>query len=145
MPAQPKRRFLKLNVGEVSLVDSPANEVEFLVTKNLEEQVMGEQHETAERVVVEQPAGGESDVATVLKHVNAIVENIATVVKANDRRIHLSSHWKAPEESLRSFQSRSSLSSRRSMGVAPPPGSGVGRFSGGLCCSGIVSLMKRGG
>lgn len=63
-------------------MDSPANEVEFLVTKNLEEQVMGEQQETAERVVVEQPAGGESDVASVLKHVNAIVENIATVVKA---------------------------------------------------------------
>jgi hypothetical protein len=70
LPAQPKRRFLKLNVGEVSLVDSPANEVEFLVTKNLEDQVMGEQQETAERVVVEQPAG-ESDVASVLKHVNA--------------------------------------------------------------------------
>jgi hypothetical protein len=82
LPATPKRRFLKLNVGEVSLVDIPANEVEFLVTKNLEEQVMGEQQETAERVVVEQPAGGESDVASVLKHVNAIVENIATVVKA---------------------------------------------------------------
>jgi hypothetical protein len=79
LPAQPKRRFLKLNVGEVSLVDSPANEVEFLVTKNLEDQVMGEQQETAERVVVEQPAG-ESDVASVLKHVNAIVENIANVV-----------------------------------------------------------------
>ena len=62
-------------------MDSPANEVEFLVTKNLEEQVMGEQHESAERVVVEQ-TGGESDVANVMKHVNSIVESIATVVKA---------------------------------------------------------------
>lgn len=85
MPSVPKRRFLKLKTGEVSLVDSPANEVEFLVTKNLEENVMGEQQGTvgtdAERVEVEQ-SGGESDVASVLKHVNAIVENIATVVKA---------------------------------------------------------------
>lgn len=85
MPSVPKRRFLKLKTGEVSLVDSPANEIEFLVTKNLEENVMGEQHGSvsadAERVEVEQ-TGGESDVASVLKHVNAIVENIANVVKA---------------------------------------------------------------
>lgn len=85
MPSVPKRRFLKLKTGEVSLVDSPANEIEFLVTKNLEENVMGEQHGSvsadAERVEVEQ-TGGESDVASVLKHVNAIVENIASVVKA---------------------------------------------------------------
>jgi chemotaxis protein histidine kinase CheA len=76
---------LKLKTGEVSLVDSPANEVEFLVTKNLEENVMGEQQGTvgtdAERVEVEQ-SGNESEVANVLKHVNAIVENIANVVKA---------------------------------------------------------------
>jgi len=83
LPAQAKRRFLKLNVGEVSLVDSPANEVEFLVTKNLEENVMGEQQaNAAERVEVEQAAGGESDVQAVLKHVSAIVENIASVAKA---------------------------------------------------------------
>lgn len=74
---------MKLNVGEVSLVDSPANEVEFLVTKNLEENVMGEQHQNAaERVEIEQAAGGESDVASVLKHVSTIVENIAKAVKA---------------------------------------------------------------
>ncbi len=83
MPTQAKRRFLKLNVGEVSLVDSPANEVEFLVTKNLEENVMGEQHQNAaERVEIEQAAGGESEVASVLKHVSTIVENIAKAVKA---------------------------------------------------------------
>lgn len=85
MPSVPKRRFLKLKTGEVSLVDSPANEVEFLVTKNLEENVMGEQHGSvsadAERVEVEQ-TGGASDVADVLKHVNGIVESIAAVVKA---------------------------------------------------------------
>ncbi len=64
-------------------MDSPANEVEFLVTKNLEENVMGEQQaNAAERVEVEQAAGSESDVAGVLKHVSAIVENIAKAVKA---------------------------------------------------------------
>lgn len=84
MPSVPKRRFLKLKTGEVSLVDSPANEVEFLVTKNLEENVMGEQHGSgaeAERVEVE-AGSGESDVAEVMKHVNAIVTNIATIAKA---------------------------------------------------------------
>jgi len=85
LPTQPKRRFLKLNVGEVSLVDSPANEKEFLVTKNLEENVMGEQQaNAAERVEIEQAAGGESDVASVLKHVSTIVENIAKAVKAEN-------------------------------------------------------------
>ncbi len=86
MPAAPKRRFLKLTTNEVSLVDKPANEVEFLVTKNTEEEVMGEQQGTtnadAERVEVEQPAGGESDAAAILKHVGGIVDNIATLAKA---------------------------------------------------------------
>lgn len=83
MPTQPKRRFLKLNVGEVSLVDSPANEKEFLVTKNLEENVMGEQQaNAAERVEIEAAAGSESTVSDVLKHVSTIVENIAKAVKA---------------------------------------------------------------
>jgi hypothetical protein len=75
---------LGLKVGEVSLVDSPANEKEFLVTKNLEENVMGEkQSNAAERVEIEQ-AAGDSDVTSVLKHVTAIVENIAKAVTSGN-------------------------------------------------------------
>jgi hypothetical protein len=68
---------LGLNVDEVSVVDSPANEVEFLVTKNLEDSEMaGKASDEAERVAVEQPASDEA-VSKALEHVDNIVENIA--------------------------------------------------------------------
>ena len=84
MPTQPKRRFLALQVGEVSLVDSPANEVEFLVTKNMEEAIMKDATSPgagAERVAVEQPAAGDESVSKAMEHVNAIVSNIESIVK----------------------------------------------------------------
>lgn len=66
-----------LNVDEVSVVDSPANEVEFLVTKNLEDSEMaGKASDEAERVAVEQPASDEA-VSKALEHVSNIVENVA--------------------------------------------------------------------
>jgi hypothetical protein len=68
---------LALNVDEVSVVDSPANEVEFLVTKNMEDSDMaGKASDDAERVAVEQPAADEA-VSKALEHVSNIVENVA--------------------------------------------------------------------
>jgi hypothetical protein len=68
----------------VSLVDKPANEVQFLVTKNLEDSDMAEPNVAtnaalaggAERVTVEKTAG-ENDVTAALQHVGAIVADIA--------------------------------------------------------------------
>jgi hypothetical protein len=80
-----------LDVDETSLVDSPANESEFLVLKNTEDSEMGaeaaaktESTETteAERIQVEVPEGGEQ-VAKALEHVNAIVDNVAKMAAGN--------------------------------------------------------------
>ncbi len=38
MPNVPKQRFLELHVGEISLVDSPANEHEYIVVKRLNQE-----------------------------------------------------------------------------------------------------------
>jgi hypothetical protein len=81
LPRKPKRRFLDLQVDEVSVVDSPANESEFLVAKNLEEVEMGKANEAVddvERVSVE--ASGGDDVAKALQHVSEIVDNITTTL-----------------------------------------------------------------
>lgn len=86
MPKKPKRRFLKLDTNEVSLVDVPANEVPFLVTKNqdqMENEDMsaqaGNQNVDGESVQV-QVDGSESSVQKAIEHVNSIVENITKVV-----------------------------------------------------------------
>lgn len=78
---QPKRRFLELKVDEVSLVDLPANEKDFVVVKSQqEEQTMSETTETnnpkTERVAVEVPDSGDPAVAKALEHVQNIVESI---------------------------------------------------------------------
>lgn len=74
---QPKRRFLGLRVDEVSLVDSPANEVEFLVTKALEDDMAGK----GEIATVEHEAGEGESVAKALEHVENIVK---TVMRGGD-------------------------------------------------------------
>lgn len=81
MSRDPKRRFLKLEVDELSVVDVPANEVEFLVAKSmdLEENMAGQSDAPAniDRVPVEHPVeGDEAEVAKALKHVNDIVNTI---------------------------------------------------------------------
>lgn len=86
MPKKAKRRFVGLDTEEVSLVDTPANEVEFLVTKNQEDEDMGAQaaqttNDDAVRVPVE-VEGGEA-VAKALEHVNGIVDKISTMVQAS--------------------------------------------------------------
>lgn len=87
MPKQAKRRFVGLDTKEVSLVDTPANEVEFLVTKAQEDEEMGAQaaqttNSDAVRVPVEVD-GGES-VAKAMEHVNGIVGNIMKLVAKSD-------------------------------------------------------------
>ena len=84
----PKRRFVKLKTKEVSLVDTPAIEVEFAVIKNddtEDDDMAGAASATeqttddAQRVPVEVD-GGEA-VVDALKHVNAIVERIENIAK----------------------------------------------------------------
>jgi hypothetical protein len=79
MPKQAKRRFVGLDTEEVSLVDTPANEVEFLVMKNTEDPSMGA---TAKKEVVPVDAeeAVDGDVTKALSHVNAIVDKIAGLV-----------------------------------------------------------------
>jgi len=84
---QLKQRFLSLDVDEISVVDTPAVEVEFLVAKRLEEEPM----ETAEETVTEtnnesQPevvsvesesTHDDAEVTKALAHVASMVENVA--------------------------------------------------------------------
>lgn len=84
MPKQAKRRFVGLDTEEVSLVDSPANEVEFLVVKNTEDPSMSATAAAKkQRVQVEATEDDEtnsSDVAKALEHVNGIVDKITALV-----------------------------------------------------------------
>lgn len=105
MPSEAKQRFLDLDVAEISLVDTPANEVEFLVLKRLsdtEDEPMANQSTTttveqpttkaaaapaagAEVVALEAPAtdaGNETAVNKALAQVTALVQSIATTVQA---------------------------------------------------------------
>lgn len=88
MPNQPKQRFLELNVNEISVVDAPANEVEFLVMKRLEESSMEtttdagtetEKNSAPEIVEVDAATASENDAAVnkALEQVASMVENIA--------------------------------------------------------------------
>jgi hypothetical protein len=91
MPKKPTRRFLKLDTNEVSLVDVPANEVPFLVTKNQDQMEndnmsaqAGNQNIDGESVQV-QVDGSESSVQKAIEHVNSIVENITKVVTVKNQ------------------------------------------------------------
>lgn len=93
MPKKPTRRFLKLDTNEVSLVDIPANEVPFLVTKNqdqMENEDMsaqaGNQNTDGDRVEV-QVDGSDSAVQKAIQHVNSIVENIVKVATEKNQSV----------------------------------------------------------
>lgn len=98
MPSEAKQRFISLDVAEVSVVDTPANEVEFLVHKRaerMEDPIMGDtntnatapaavekQNNTPE--VISQPAS-KAEVAAVekaMEQVTALVEGIAKAAGA---------------------------------------------------------------
>lgn len=80
-----KRRLLKIVTNEVSLVGTPANQQEFLVTKNTEDESMPNTNDqaTGEEVaavaVSQETQGSPADVAKALEGVNAILN---TVIKA---------------------------------------------------------------
>lgn len=80
MPKEAKRRFVGLDTEEVSLVDTPANEVEFLVVKNTEDPSMGATAKV-EKEVVPVEVDGDENVTKALAHVSGIVEKIAGMVE----------------------------------------------------------------
>jgi len=78
MSDQANRRFLKLTVGEVSLVGEPANEHEWLVTKGQTgEADMGAQVDQGTETVTIKAAGGGNATVDILKEVTAIVASVA--------------------------------------------------------------------
>lgn len=86
MPKDAKRRFVGLDTQEVSLVDSPANEVEFLVVKNDTE----DQRMSATAKKQREAEGGDdndesSDVSKALAHVDGIVAKITQLVTKGER------------------------------------------------------------
>jgi hypothetical protein len=81
MPKSAKRRFVGLDTEEVSLVDTPANEVDFLVIKNQEGLGMGATaKKQPEAVELEVTEGGDANVTKALEHVNGIVTKLAGLV-----------------------------------------------------------------
>lgn len=100
MPNEAKQRFLDLTVQEISLVDAPANEVEFLVVKRLNDTegepmpnantnptdgaVEQQTTKKADAEVVSVDAGETSDqaVTKALEQVNQLVRGIADTVQA---------------------------------------------------------------
>jgi hypothetical protein len=89
LPNEAKQRFLDLDVGEISLVDTPAIEREILVMKRLEEEPMGTETTVTETqkekdggaevvaVDVETTSADDAAVTKALGNVASIVENIA--------------------------------------------------------------------
>jgi len=110
MPREAKRRFVSLRVNEVSLVDSPANEQEFIVIKSLdqEEPMAGTDQQVAntetsapanaesngtqqastepvEKMTVHVEKAGNDSMAEALKQVTELVKSVASVaVKASE-------------------------------------------------------------
>lgn len=98
MPNKAKQRFIDLAVGEVSVVDTPANEVEFLVLKRLEEDdpmteknaeskptdqtVAKSDNKAAEVVTVETAKASDAAVNDAMAKVTALVEGIAKAAGA---------------------------------------------------------------
>jgi len=92
LPNQAKQRFLELSVNEISVVDTPANEVEFLVMKRMEDDSMETTTETvtetqkdanAEVVTVDAGASEDAAVNKALEQVAGMVESIAKAVGVN--------------------------------------------------------------
>ena len=84
MQKKATRRFVQLDTEEVSLVDNPANEVTFLVTKNQEMIDMSQKNDAKEdtRVSLDVDGAENSAVAKAIGHVNEIVERIAAIAKS---------------------------------------------------------------
>jgi hypothetical protein len=98
MSNKAKQRFVELEVGEVSIVDSPANEKEFAVIKNLNEEVgdmaddnvkknMDEseseaQQDAPEKVSVEVDKATDKAVAKAMGQVTEMISNISKAVGA---------------------------------------------------------------
>jgi uncharacterized coiled-coil protein SlyX len=94
LPNQAKQRFLSLDVAEVSVVDTPANEVEFLVHKRAsEDTTMGDTNTSAtapaaveksnQPEVISQPATASTEAAEkAMAQVTALVEGIAKAAGA---------------------------------------------------------------
>lgn len=99
MANEAKQRFVELEVGEVSIVDSPANEKEFAVIKNLNEEVgdmaddnvkknmdeasEGEsQQDTPEKVSVEVDKATDAAVAKAMEQVTEMIGTISKAVGA---------------------------------------------------------------
>jgi len=99
MSNEAKQRFVELEVGEVSIVDSPANEKEFAVIKNLNEEVgdmaddnvkksmdeaiEGEaQQDVPEKVSVEVDKATDEAVAKAMGQVTEMISNISKAVGA---------------------------------------------------------------
>lgn len=95
MPNEAKQRFISLDVAEVSVVDTPANEVEFLVHKRMEDPIMGDTNENATAPaavekgaqapeVIAQPAeAANAAVEKAMAQVTALVEGIAKAARAS--------------------------------------------------------------
>lgn len=79
MSGEAKRRFLALGVKEVSIVGEPANEQEWLVTKQMETTMADE----TERVVVKDNNASTDNTVEVLKQVNGIVDTLCKFHSAN--------------------------------------------------------------
>jgi hypothetical protein len=106
MERKAKQRFLKLKVNEISLVDSPANEQEFLVAKRLDkekttmaqaasetsvEQVVAKAAaDGIETVAIEVEKNGEGNVEAVMGHVANIVANITKSNQPSDQAVDAS-------------------------------------------------------
>lgn len=89
MPREAQQRFVALDVGEVSLVDSPANEKEFAVVKslNLEEDMadtateVTKSGDNVETVTLSEAKAANEAVEKAMEHVTSLVENIAKLAQ----------------------------------------------------------------
>lgn len=108
MANEAKQRFLDLDVGEISLVDSPANEQEFIVVKRLtkEDGDMAENTEimkndagvseplannsAPEKVQVEVEKATNEAVEKAMAQVTTLVENIAKAAEAEKQDVNKS-------------------------------------------------------
>jgi hypothetical protein len=96
MGNKPKQRFIELEVGEVSIVDRPANECEFVVIKNLDKEVGTMINEdvkkdanendgvqtSPEMVAVEIAKSTDEAVAKAMEQVTTLISDISKAVGA---------------------------------------------------------------
>lgn len=102
MPQNAKRRFVGLDVEEVSLVDSPANQVEFLVTKSTEDEEMSENGGASEteRVMTETLVADDAAVTKALEQVSKIVDKIEQIAKGSQQPVPETPSAETSEENV---------------------------------------------